>query len=242
VMTGPDPRDPLALPHTGEDWGRLADGAQVRGLRAAWTPDLGGAAAVDRGVSAVCEAAATRFAELGASVEPASPEVGNITEPFLALNAAVRIATVGKYLDKWREQMDPILVRRLELGYSLTPADIGRAEVERTAYHQRLRRFFERYDLLLLPATAVAATPLDAPMPSEIAGRPISQHIDMLLPTFAFNFSAYPAITVPCGVTDEGLPVGLQIVGGWRRDARVLAAAAAYEAAVPWADRRPPAG
>jgi Asp-tRNA(Asn)/Glu-tRNA(Gln) amidotransferase A subunit family amidase len=239
VMTGPDPRDPLALPHTGEDWSRLADGAQVRGLRAAWTPDLGGAAAVDRGVSAVCEAAAKRFVELGARVEPASPEVGSITEPFLALNAAVRIATVGKYLDKWRDQMDPILVRRLELGNSLTPADIGRAEVERTAYHQRLRRFFERYDLLLLPATAVAATPLDAPMPSEIAGRPITQHIDMLLPTFAFNFSAYPAITVPCGVTDEGLPVGLQIVAGWQQDARVLTAAAAYEAAAPWTDRRP---
>jgi Asp-tRNA(Asn)/Glu-tRNA(Gln) amidotransferase A subunit family amidase len=76
-------------------------------------------------------------------------------------------------------------------------------------------------------------------MPSEIAGRPITQHIDMLLPTFAFNFSAYPAITVPCGVTDEGLPVGLQIVAGWQQDARVLTAAAAYEAAAPWTDRRP---
>ena len=242
VMSGPDPRDPLALPHTGEDWARLPDGAGIRGLRIAWTPDLGGAAAVDPSVRAVCEAATTRFAGLGAHVEPASPEIGSITEPFLALNAAVRIATVGKFLDKWRDQMDPILVRRLDLGNSLTPADIGRAEVERTAYHQRLRRFFERYDLLLLPATAVAATPLDAPMPSEIAGRRITQHIDMLLPTFAFNFSAYPAITVPCGFTDESLPVGLQIVAGWQQDARVLTAAAAFEAAAPWADRRPRAG
>jgi amidase len=242
VMTGPDPRDPLALPATGEDWARLADGAHVRGLRAAWTPDLGGAAAVDPGMAALCEAAARRFGELGAHLEPASPEIGNITEPFLALNAAVRIATVGKYLEQWRDQMDPILVRRLDLGNSLTPADIGRAEVERTAYHQRLRRFFERYDLLLLPATAVAATPLDAPMPSEIAGRRITQHIDMLLPTFAFNFSAYPAITVPCGFTSEGLPVGLQIVAGWQQDARVLTAAAAFEAAAPWAGRRPPVG
>ena len=241
VMTGPDPRDPLALPHTGEDWARLADGAQIRGLRAAWTPDLGGAAAVDHGVAAVCEGAAKRFADLGAGVEQASPEIGNITDSFLALNAAVRLATVGRYLEQWREQMDPILVRRLELGRSLTPDDIGRAEVERTAYHHRLRRFFEHHDLLLLPATAVAATPLDLPLPAEIAGRRITQHIDMLLPTFAFNFSAYPAITVPCGFTDEGLPVGLQIVAGWQQDARVLTAAAAFEAAFPWADRRPPA-
>jgi aspartyl-tRNA(Asn)/glutamyl-tRNA(Gln) amidotransferase subunit A len=60
------------------------------------------------------------------------------------------------------------------------------------------------------------------------------------MPTLAFNLSGYPAISVPCGVTAEGLPVGLQLVAGWRADARVLAAAAAFEAAFPWAERRPP--
>jgi Asp-tRNA(Asn)/Glu-tRNA(Gln) amidotransferase A subunit family amidase len=242
VLTGPDPRDPLALPHTGEDWARLGDGAGVRGLRVAWTPDLGGAAAVDRAVASVCAAAARRFEALGARVEPASPEIGSITEPFLAINAALRLAGYGKYLPQWRDQMDPVLVRRLDLGLSLTAADVGRAEAERTAYHQRLRRFFEGYDLLLCPTTAVTATPLDEPLPAEIAGRPMAQNIDMLLPTYAFNFSAYPAITVPCGFSDDGLPVGLQIVAGWRRDARVLTAAAAFEAAAPWAGRRPPVG
>ncbi|HEV2358844.1 MAG TPA: amidase family protein, partial [bacterium] len=74
------------------------------------------------------------------------------------------------------------------------------------------------------------------------AGRRIAQHLDMLLPTYAFNFSAYPAITVPCGFTGEGLPVGLQIVAGWRQDARVLGAAAAFEAAAPWTARRPALG
>ena len=68
----------------------------------------------------------------------------------------------------------------------------------------------------------------------------MTQHIDMLLPTYAFNFSAFPAITVPCGFSNEGLPVGLQIAAGWRQDARVLTAAAAFEAAAPWAGRRPP--
>jgi amidase len=240
VLTGPDPRDPLALPHTGEDWARLADGTGVRGLRVAWTPDLGGAAAVDRAVTSVCAAAARRFEALGANVEAASPEIGAITEPFLAINAALRLASYAKYLPQWRDEMDPVLVRRLDLGLSLTAADIGRAEAERTAYHQRLRRFFEGYDLLVCPTTAVTATALDDPLPAEIAGRPMAQHIDMLLPTYAFNFSAYPAITVPCGFSDDGLPVGLQIVAGWRGDARVLTAAAAFEAAAPWAGRRPP--
>jgi Asp-tRNA(Asn)/Glu-tRNA(Gln) amidotransferase A subunit family amidase len=240
VMVGPDARDPLALPHTGEDWAHVTDHASVRGLRVAWTPDLGGAAAVDPEVVSVCQGAVRTFSDLGCEVAGDSPEVGSILEPFLALNAAVRLATIGRYLDQWREQMDPILVRRLELGRSLRPEQIGQAEMARSAYHQRLRLFFERYDLLVLPTTATAATPLADPMPREIAGRPIAQHVDMLVPTFAFNFSAYPAISVPCGWTRDGLPVGLQIVAGWRQDALVLKAAAAFEAAAPWTGRRPP--
>jgi amidase len=240
VMAGPDPRDPLALPHTGEDWARVSDDTNLRGLRVAWTPDLGGAAAIDAPIASICHAAARQFSELGCRLEDASPEIGNIRDPFLALNAVLRHATVGKYLDEWREQMDPILVRRIELSQALTPGDISRAEVERTAYHHRLRRFFERYDLLVLPAASIAASPLGALMPKEIAGRPLRDHLDMMVPTFAFNLSGYPAISIPCGWTEQGLPVGLQIVGGWRQDALVLKAAASFEAAAPWTDRRPP--
>jgi amidase len=240
TLVGPDPRDPLAIPDTGEDWAGLTEGASVRGLRAAWTPDLGGAAPMDLTVAAICATGAKAFEGWGCELEEASPEVGEIGPAFLALNAGLRLATVGRYLDEWRDRMDPVLVRRIELGRGLGPEEIGRAEVERSAYHQRLRRFFERYDLLLLPTAATAARPLDAPVPAEIGGRPIEQAVDMLLPTYAFNFSGYPAISVPCGWTDDGLPVGLQIVGGWQRDATVLRAAAAFEAARPWADRRPP--
>ena len=239
VIAGPDDRDPLSLPHTGEDWAALPERASVKGLRVAWTPDLGGAALMDPEVASVCESAAKTFSELGCALEGSSPEVGNIMEPFLALNVAVRVATVGKYLAKWRDQMDPILVQRLDLARDLTPDRIGEAEVARTAYHQRLCRFFERYDLLVLPTTSVAATPLSEWRPKEIAGRAITGHLEMLVPTFAFNLTCFPAVSVPCGTTKSGLPVGLQIVAGWRQDARALTAAACFEAARPWADRRP---
>jgi len=240
VMAGPDPRDPLVLPDTGEEWTRLPDHPNLRGLRIAWTPDLGGAAATDPLVASICENATRVFAGLGCRLEDASPEIGDIRGPFLTLNAALRQATIGAYLDQWREQMDPILVRRLELGKSLTAAEVGRAEVERSAYHQRLRRFFERYDLLLLPTTAITASPLDALLPAEISGRAIRDHLDMVVHTYAFNLSNHPAISVPCGWTPDGLPVGLQIVGGWRRDALVLKAAASFELAAAWTGRRPP--
>jgi Asp-tRNA(Asn)/Glu-tRNA(Gln) amidotransferase A subunit family amidase len=243
AMAGPDARDPLALPRSGEDWARLTDAPGdvfPGGLRVAWTPDLGGAAAVEPAVASVCEAAARKLGALGWTVEDASPEIGAIVEPFLALNAVLRQAAVGHHLDRWRGEMDPVLVQRLELGRSLTAADVSRAEAARTAYHLRLQRFFARYDLLVTPTTGTAALVLGAPLPAEIAGRPITQPIDMLVPTLAFNFSGYPAISVPCGFVAGRLPVGLQMAAGWREDARVLAAAAAFEAAWPWSGARPP--
>jgi len=240
VMTGPDPRDPLSLPHAGEDWAALPHRAEIRGRRVAWTADLGGAAPVDPTVASICRSATRIFSDLGCHVDEASPEIGPIGDAFFALNAALRLAAVGKHLKRWREQMDPVLVRRIEMAKGLTVADIGRAEVERSAHHQRLRRFFQRYDLLLCPTTAVAASPLDALLPKEIGGRTIREHLDMMLLTYAFNLSSYPAISVPCGWTTDGMPVGLQIVGGWRQDAMVLEAAACFEKAAAWTDRRPP--
>src|SRR5207302_9635299 len=159
-MTGPDPRDPLALPHTGEDWARIADHASIRGLRVAWTPDLGGAAAVDPGVAAICRKAARVFPELGCSLEDASPEIGNIRDPFLALNTSLRLASIGNYLDQWRDQMDPNPVRRLELRRSPTIPDVARAEVQRAASHHRPRPFLARHDLVVLPTAALPALPL----------------------------------------------------------------------------------
>lgn len=241
VMAGADPRDPLALPPAGEDWLRAVEEPPRRALRLAWSPDLGGAAPVDPTIAAHCARAIRALAEtLGWAIEEAAPEVGELLDPFLVLNAVLRQAAAGRYLDAWREEMDPVLVERLELARRLGATDVARAEVARAAYYHRLRRFFERYDLLVCPTTATAALPLDAPLPAQIGGRPIARAVDMLVLTLAFNFGAAPAISVPCGFTPEGLPVGLQLVAPCREDARVLQAAATLERAQPWTHRRPP--
>jgi Asp-tRNA(Asn)/Glu-tRNA(Gln) amidotransferase A subunit family amidase len=156
------------------------------------------------------------------------------------LNANLRMAAVGDYAAEWAEQMDPLLVWRIEQGQTFSLRDVGKAETARTTLYQRVRTFFETYDLLLLPTTVAPPYPAHGGYPTTVAGRPISTPYDILLLTYAFNVTGQPVISVPAGWTADGLPIGLQIVGRRHADALVLRAAAAFEAAAPWAHRRPP--
>lgn len=241
TMAGPDDRDPLSLPDMGEDFCSVVQGKlMLGGLRVAWTPDLGGMAPVEPVVRQICARAAKVFADFGCHVEDASPDYTGAHELFAVLNANLRMAAVGDYAAEWAEQMDPLLAWRIEHGREFSLTDVGKAENARTALYQRVRAFFEDYDLLLLPTTCTLPYPADGGYPTEVAGRTITTPYNLLLLTYAFNLTGQPAISVPAGWTPEGLPVGLQIVGRWRADALVLHAAAAFEAACPWAYRRPP--
>jgi aspartyl-tRNA(Asn)/glutamyl-tRNA(Gln) amidotransferase subunit A len=107
------------------------------------------------------------------------------------------------------------------------------------AYWSEVHAFLERFDLLLTPTVAVAPFPAGTPTPRDIC----DQHVSALgwMPfTYPFNLTGQPAASLPAGLTDDGRPVGLQVIGRRRADRAVLAASAAYEAACPWAHRRPP--
>jgi amidase len=193
-------------------------------------------------VQDICQRATRVFADLGCSIDEGSPDFSGAHELFAVLNASLRLAAVGEYVDQWGEQMDPLLVWRVRQGREFTMADVGSAEKARTALYQRVRAFFDAYDLLLLPTSVTPPYAAHGSYPTEVAGRKIRTPYELLLLTYAFNLTGQPAISVPAGWTDDGLPIGLQIVGRWRADAQVLRAAAAYEAAAPWAQRRPALG
>jgi Asp-tRNA(Asn)/Glu-tRNA(Gln) amidotransferase A subunit family amidase len=240
VMVGPDDRDPISLPDTGEDFCAAVHGdLKLSGLRVAWTPDLGGMAPVDPVVQEICAKATRVFIDLGCSMEEGGPDFHGAHELFAVLNANLRMAAVGDYAGQWANEMDPLLVWRIEQGKQYSLTDVSKAEKARTALYQRVRKFFENYDLLLLPTTPVPPYSAHHGYPQEIAGRRITTPYEILILTYAFNLTGQPAISVPAGWTEDRLPIGLQIVGRRKAEALVLKAAAAFEAAAPWADRYP---
>ena len=138
----------------------------------------------------------------------------------------------------WEEKIDPGLLRIVEQARGASAIELAGAYQARARIADAARRFFERYDLLLTPAYASPPWAVGLDTFDQIGGQPVPPGEPAQL-TMLFNLTGQPAATVPCGWTADGLPLGLQIVGRRHEDARVLRAAAAFEAAMPWQDRRP---
>jgi amidase len=239
AIAGPDPRSPISYPvDTRRFLGAVAR-PSVRGIRIAWGGDLG-VTPVDEEVLAVARSAVRVFRRLGARVEEAHPDFEGLHEIVLSSRGARMVGLHEEKFAKWRDVMQEHLRKNIEYGLGLGASEIGRAERLRTALWHRVRQFLERYDLILTPTTAVKPFPVETWYPTEINGRPMGSYIDWVLLTYAFTVIGVPALSVPCGFTRDGLPVGLQIAGRWRDEVTVLRAAAAFEEAAPWADRRPP--
>jgi len=239
VIAGEDPRAPISFPSDPGVFLSAVDSPEIRGLKAAWSPDLK-IIPVDREVQEIAGRAARRFTELGCSVEEAEPDFKNVREIIYVTRSLRMLASHGDKLEKWRETMNPNLVWNIEQGFTLTPQRIAEAEKERTNLYRRVREFFDRFDLLLTPTVAVPPFPVEMSYPQEINGKPLENYTDWFLLTYAITITGYPAISIPCGFTREGFPVGLQIVGKKLAETTVLKAAAAFEALSPWQDKRPP--
>ncbi len=240
VIAGADARAPLSYAVNPRAFLDAVRRPSVRGLRVAWGGDLG-VTPVDHEVQAITRQAADVFRRLGARLEDAHPDFAGLREIVAASRGASMVARHADKLPQWRAAMQENLVKNIEQGLALTPTQIGQGERLRTELWDRVRTFQERYDLILTPTTAVPPFPVEwRSGPKEINGQPMESYVDWAMLTYAFTVVGLPAISVPAGFTKSGLPVGLQIAGRWRDEAGVLRAAAAFEAAQPWADRRPP--
>jgi amidase len=239
VLAGFDPRSPIALEEPGSHFGRPLE-RDLRGLRVAWSPDLGGTVPVDAAVTKVLEDAVEVFTGLGCHVEEASCDFTDAEMVFRTLRAWQFELAFGPLLDTYRDQLKPSIVWNIEQGRSLTGTDLARAEAARTALYHRVRAFFERYDLLLLPVSQVVPFDVGLEYPPTVAGERMQTYLDWMRSAYFVSATGCPALSVPAGFTTDGLPVGLQLVAPHRADFALLQYGHAFEQATGHGRRRPP--
>jgi aspartyl-tRNA(Asn)/glutamyl-tRNA(Gln) amidotransferase subunit A len=237
VIGGRDARDTTAWNTPCPDF-RIGLDEGVRGLRIAWSPRLGYVKELDQEVEAAAEKAALSFAELGAHVEAVDPGFAEPIEMLRTIWYGVAASIVDSVPEPLREKMDPGLRRSAELGRSVSLADYLAAHARRSELAETMRRFHERYDLLLTPQMPTPA--LEAGRVTPADGRFGDEWINWSPYTYPFNLTQQPAASVPCGFSSDGLPIALQIVGPPRQDALVLRAARAFESAHPFKTLREP--
>jgi amidase len=227
AMSGEHPSDPLSLPLLPDSFLSAARSGQ-RPKRIAYSPDLG-ITPVDPEVVAITRKAASRFAEAGAVVEEAHPDLREAHECFHVLRAFDFAVSKAELLRTKRDLLKPEVIWNIEEGLKLTVEQIARAEAQRVAMAARTIEFFESYDLLLAPATIVPPFPVENRYVAECAGRKFDNYVEWLGIVYAITLVCCPALSLPCGFTASGLPVGLQMVARPRGEAQLLAGARVLE-------------
>ncbi len=228
VMAGPDARCPISLDEPGAVFDAPL-GHDWAGTRIAWTPDLGGAYDIEPEVVAVCESSLGAFTDLGCEVAADQPDVKDGAEIFQTLRAWMFASSFADAYELARDKLKDTIIWNVEKGLALSAQDVGTAEIARTQLYERVLKFFETYDFLVLPTTQVPPFDVDMPWVTEINGKTQDNYLDWMMSCSILTLTGCPAISVPAGFTESGLPIGLQIVGRPRADLSVLQMAHAFE-------------
>ena len=237
AMAGPDARDPLAIDEDGARF-RISLARDFKGARIAWSPDMGGLA-VDKRVSSIIDAQRAVFEQLGCIVENACPDFRDAHEVFMALRAFSFELQLGAVMDQHPGVLKDTVVWNIEAGRKLSAPQLARAEKLRTVLFQRMHQFMQQYDFIVLPVNQVPPFPVEQQYVTEIDGVAMESYIDWMRSCYYVTASAHPALSLPCGFTDDGLPVGMQIVGRHRGEFELLQIAHAFEQATGVGLHRP---
>ncbi|MCH2401156.1 MAG: amidase family protein [Pirellulales bacterium] len=237
AIAGPDPRDPIAIPAAGDRF-RQPLARDFRNTRIAWSADFGGLP-MDQQITQVLEPQIETFAGLGCQVALGQPDFSDADEIFQVLRAWAFELKFTPLIEKHREQIKDTIIWNAEFGQSLTGPQISRAENLRTQLFQRVVKFMETHEFMIFPVTQVPPFDLQQPYIEEIDGVKMQTYIDWMKSCYFVTVTGLPAISVPCGFTETGLPVGLQIVGRHQDDWGVLQLAYAFQQATQFGTQRP---
>ena len=199
--------------------------------RVSFSPNLG-LRGIDSEIGKICESAAQQFALMGCRVDDDIPDFSGAIECFQVLRALLFADVRGALLPKERARINPDIVWNIEKGLNLSANEIIHARRTRNELFHRVARFFDDHDLLICPTVAVSAFPVEQRFPTEINGEVLTSYIDWMFLTFVITLLGCPAISIPCGLNKEGLPVGLQLIGRPHGDAQLLSYARLLEQSI----------
>ena len=240
AIAGPDARCPVALTDDGEAFNPLTHSLErdFDGVRIAWSADMGGLP-VDPRIVSVIESQRGTFGELGCEIDDACPDFTDANDVFMTMRAAGMAATRAELLRTHRDKLKDTVIWNIEEGMKLNAAEVGMAEVKRAALFERVRKFMDTYEFMVFPVSQHPPFDVTQPYLTEVNGVPMETYIDWMRSCYYITATGHPAISVPCGFTDDGLPVGIQIVGRHQSEFSVLQLAYAFQQATGFWKQRP---
>ena len=243
VCGGPDPRDPWSHGAVRRDYRPDArPRGDMTGQRIAWAPTVGNVA-VDEQTREICEQAMDDLRSLGAEIVPVEIDLSEAVEILFVIVGALAHAAYADKLPEFGDRIDRSLRMGIEQGGKLSATDLEKALMGRAHLFRKVESVLADYDLLMTPSLTRPAIAADhfAFDPVEINGELYrSPRYDWYPYTHPFNHTGHPALALPAGWTEDNMPVGLQIVGRWHAEDRLIKAGAELEAVRPWSERRPP--
>jgi amidase len=239
VIAGPSTRAPMSLETGGTAFGFTPTGL-LDGVRVALSTDLGGAFQVDEQVAAIVRAQGDVLAGGGAEVLEDHLDVTGAETAFRTLRAWLFQHRFGALLERRPDSFKASLAENIRAGETLTGADVATAYQRLTSLAEKVRLFFEKHDVLVLPVSQVPPFDAAEEYPATINGQEQATYLDWMRSCFLITVTGCPAISVPAGFTREGWPVGVQIVAAPRNERLLLEVAHAFEQLTRVGDRRPP--
>jgi amidase len=238
AIAGPDPRSPIAIAEPGSLFRRPLE-RDFKGVRIAWSRDFG-KLPVDPRVTAVIDGQRSTFESLGCLIEDGEPDFADADETFKVWRAWRFELGFADLLKTHRDQIKETIVWNAQEGMKLSGPQIGRAEVKRTELYHRMREFMDTHEFMIFPVSQVPPFDVKQEYVTDINGTKMETYIDWMKSCYYISVVGLPAISVPCGFTPDGLPVGVQIVGRHQDDFGVLQLAHAFEQATGFWKQRPP--
>ena len=231
AMAGFEPRSPITWPAPEQSYQQAVLEADEK-VRIAYSRDWHGFTTTSNDMDQKLRAALSKVEAQGGMVDEACPELPGLDHAYRVYRAMLWASGPGRAPEAIQKHFKPTLQGNIDYGRNLVINDVYDANINRSSIYTNMQQFLQNYDVLACPVVGLHPGPVEEEYPKQIDGKPLGDYIEWLKFSYLSTITSLPSVSVPVGFTDEGLPIGMQLIGAPRGEARLLAVARAVEQAV----------